>query len=125
MTEVLVVLILLQVKHLLVDWCWQPPFELNNKGTYGHWGGIRHALKNAVGTTACFAVAMPHLPIEAMALVMIVDFAMHYHIDYAKVSINARMGWRAEHPQFWWLIGADQFAHQLTYIWLIYTVVTD
>jgi len=50
MATVLLILLLLQIKHLIVDWCWQPAYEWQNKGTYGHWGGIRHALKNAIGT---------------------------------------------------------------------------
>lgn len=124
MTEIILVLALLQLKHLLVDWCWQPMYELSNKGTYGHWGGIRHALKNAVGTATCFAIAISNLGVELLLLITIVDFAVHYHVDWAKMNINTATGWTPNHPQFWWLTGADQFAHQLTYVFLVATVVT-
>jgi hypothetical protein len=29
--QVLFLLCLLQIKHLIVDWCWQPEYELKNK----------------------------------------------------------------------------------------------
>ncbi|MCX6783368.1 MAG: hypothetical protein NTZ20_05315 [Candidatus Levybacteria bacterium] len=44
----------LQIKHFLIDWFLQFPYEYKNKGTYGHWGGIRHAFKNGFGTAICF-----------------------------------------------------------------------
>lgn len=72
MWEVVLVLVLLQIKHLIVDWCWQPAYEYLNKGTYGHWGGVRHALKNAVGTAACFVPFVGFAPI--VLLVLITDF---------------------------------------------------
>ena len=48
------------------------------------------------------------------------DTFIHYHIDWAKMNLNARMGWGANtHEQFWWLLGLDQYLHALTYIGLI------
>jgi hypothetical protein len=48
------------------------------------------------------------------------DGVIHYHIDWAKMNLNARLGWGANtHEQFWWLLGLDQYLHALTYIVLI------
>lgn len=115
--EILLCLALLQIKHLLVDWCWQPAYEWQNKGTYGHWGGIRHALKNAVGTGMCF---VPFVGVWWVMLIMLLDFVAHYHVDYIKMRVNKTMGWGpTTHAEFWWLTGADQAAHQLCYmLWL-------
>jgi hypothetical protein len=117
MMELIVCLALLQIKHLIVDWCWQPAYEYLNKGTYGHWGGVRHALKNAVGTGACFVAFVEPLTV---LLILVGDFLLHYHIDYSKVNINKRMGWGpTTHAEYWALTGADQTAHQLCYLlWL-------
>ena len=113
--ELIVCLALLQIKHLIVDWCWQPAYEYANKGTYGHWGGVRHALKNAVGTAACFVAFVGFAPI--VLLVFLLDFVAHYHIDFFKVNLNKSMGWGpTTHAEFWWLTGADQAAHQLCYL---------
>ncbi len=116
-TVVLCLLVLLQIKHLIVDWCWQPPYEWQNKGSYGHWGGLRHALKNSLGTAACF---IPFVSPTTALVVLLIDFVVHYHIDWAKMNINRIKGWGPlTHSQFWALTGADQFAHQVTYIGLI------
>jgi len=117
MATVLLILLLLQIKHLIVDWCWQPAYEWQNKGTYGHWGGIRHALKNAIGTGLCFAFFVP-LPL--VAAIIAIDFIAHYHIDFTKMNINRIKGWGpTTHDQFWMLIGLDQFLHQITYLFLV------
>jgi len=122
MMELILCLALLQIKHLIVDWCWQPEYEYLNKGTFGHWGGVRHALKNAVGTAACFVAFVEPLTV---LWILVGDFLLHYHIDYAKVNLNTRMGWGpTTHAKFWWLTGADQAAHQLCYVlWLMLAFV--
>lgn len=119
--EIILCLAMLQLKHMIVDWCWQPPYEWQNKGTYAHWGGVRHALKNAVGTAVCF---LPFVSVNVMlpvfVLVVVGDFVAHYHIDFLKMNINRIKGWGpTTHEQFWWLTGADQTLHQLCYVlWL-------
>jgi hypothetical protein len=117
--EILICLIMLQLKHLVVDWCWQPEYEWRNKGTYGHWGGVRHALKNAVGTCACFVPFVTAWPL--LLWILVLDFMIHYHVDFGKMMINHHYAWSpTAHPQFWWLTGADQALHQLTYVLLIW-----
>lgn len=117
-------LILLQTKHLIVDWVWQPPFEHENKGIYGHWGGVRHALKNALGTVACVWLVYGGLPISGVYVaVFLFDFTVHYHIDWSKKQLTARyrLG-PTTHPEFWWLTGFDQYLHQLTYLVIVLAV---
>ena len=119
MTELLVVLMLLQVKHLVIDWILQPQWMWSKKHIYGHWGGIAHALFNALGTAVVISAFYGHF-----WLVLWAEFVLHYHIDYLKMNINKWTGWGANtHPQFWWLLGADQFAHQATYIGILMAVV--
>ena len=71
--QVLLTLLLLQTKHLIVDWLWQTPYELANKGTYGHAGGIQHAAKHAVLTVFCFAFLLNPIPLVG---VFCIDFLM-------------------------------------------------
>jgi hypothetical protein len=125
--EIVFCLLLLQIKHLIVDWCWQPAYEWQNKGTYGHWGGVRHALKNAVGTALCFVPFVDtQIMLPMVITIAILDFVAHYHIDFGKVNLNKRMGWGATtHAKFWWLTGADQAAHQICYLlWVFMMFVT-
>lgn len=118
---------LLNLKHFLVDFPWQPPFMWMNKGTYGHVGGISHALLHAFGTFFVFMILFnswdEHAAFAAIYLAGI-DAVVHYHIDWAKMNINKKMGWGpTTHPQFWTLTGLDQFLHQATYIGLLALVI--
>ena len=121
MGKLLVLLALLQAKHLIIDWILQPEWMWRNKGTYGHIGGIAHAALNAVFTSLCFLLVTNNL-----LLVLVVDFIAHYHIDWAKMNITRITKWGpTTSPKFWWLTGFDQFLHQITYIlliWLTYSL---
>jgi hypothetical protein len=110
------ILFLLQLKHLVIDWILQPAWMWQNKGTYGHLGGVSHAGVNALGTAACIGFFNPSI----FLTVLVLDFLAHYHIDWAKMNINRLTGWGpTTHPQFWWLTGFDQFLHQVTYLGLL------
>jgi hypothetical protein len=52
-----------------------------------------------------------------------IDFALHYHIDWAKININKRWNYTVENPKFWAWLGADQLAHSLTYLGLVWLTV--
>ena len=73
-----------------------------------------------VGTLFCFYW---YAPVAAWYLAL-ADGVIHYHVDWAKMNLNAKMGWGPNtHEQFWWLLGLDQFLHALTYIILVSTVI--
>lgn len=104
----------LLVKHFIWDFWYQPPYMWQNKGTFGHWGGIVHSGIHAV-TTFAILLFFTAMPIAVMA--MIFEFILHYLTDYAKMNINRVKGWGATtHNEFWQLTGFDQLVHQLTYI---------
>ena len=112
------ILILLFLKHFIVDFPLQNKFQWSNKGTYGHLGGILHSGLHGIGTFFCF-IFFTDLP-SAMCFA-IIDFSFHYHIDWVKMNINKKLGWGpTTHEQFWWLLGLDQLLHSLTYLMLVY-----
>jgi hypothetical protein len=115
--QVLLLLLLLQLKHLVIDWLWQTPYELANKGTYLHMGGQQHAVKHAFFSAVCFVFYTN--PVSCFG-VFFMDFLVHYHIDWAKVQLTQRTGWTASDPGFWWLTGVDQWCHQATYLALVW-----
>ena len=103
-------------KHFIVDFPLQVRYQWSNKGTYGHPGGILHAALHGMGTWVCFAWYAP----EAAIWLSLFDMVLHYHIDWAKMNLNAKLGWGPNtHEEFWWLLGLDQFLHALTYIGLV------
>lgn len=116
----LVLILLLSVKHFIVDFPLQVPYHYLNKGTYAHPGGVQHAFYHGVGTTLCFVWWAPF----ASILLGIIDFILHYHIDWAKMQINRKYNLTPTNSEkYWWLLGADQLAHMLTYIFLVSLVI--
>lgn len=113
MTEILLIITLLFLKHFIIDFPLQNKYQWSNKGTYGHPGGLLHAGLHGLGTFLClFWVDMA----AAVALAF-GDAGIHYHIDWAKMTLNDKLGLTPTNSEkFWWLLGLDQFLHALTYI---------
>lgn len=110
-------LLLLQVKHFLFDFVFQTPYQLKNKGNYAHPGGFLHAGLHVVATAVIlFAVGTTPWKI---AIVVIGEFLVHYHVDWGKEQITRRRG-QTSGPFFWQLIGLDQLLHQITYLAVVY-----
>ena len=113
-TALLVVLAILEVKHFLCDFPLQTLYQLQNKGRYGHPGGLAHAFIHIIGTAVCFVVVTPALWLGAAILAG--EFLFHYHADWAKEQWIRRHGYTATDNQYWWALGFDQLLHHLTYI---------
>ena len=93
------------------------PFLYKNKGTYGHFGGILHALIHSMGT---FVVLVFFTPVEVALLLSYIDGLFHYHIDWAKMNIGAKFGLKPDNSEwFWILLGFDQLLHFLTYYLIV------
>jgi hypothetical protein len=121
MNEALIIILLLFTKHFIVDFPLQTKFQWSNKGTYGHPGGILHAGLHGLGTYLC---VVWYAPVAAVYF-CVADMLIHYHIDWAKMNLNAKFSWGPNtHEQFWWLLGLDQYLHALTYVFLTFLIVT-
>jgi hypothetical protein len=109
------------IKHFIVDFPLQGPYQWMNKGTYGHPGGLLHAGLHGFWTLAILSVVVV-LPFAAMLALF--DAVVHYHIDWAKMNINKKYGWMPDkHPEFWVLLGLDQLLHSLTYIAILFFIL--
>ena len=121
MNITLQLILLLSLKHFIIDSPLQGPFQYRNKGTYAHAGGLLHSGLHGIGTVLVLCWYAPY----ASFIFGIVDFVVHYHIDWAKVNINKKLGWGpTTHEQFWWLLGLDQLLHTLTYIAFVCMITT-
>ena len=123
MTLVIILLALFGIKHFLVDFLWQTPKMLSEKGTYGATGGIEHAGAHAIGTTIILFLIFPwDLGAHALAILLGgLDGVIHYHIDWAKTNLSR--GLTPADRKFWVWLGADQGLHYLTYILIIGIIV--
>jgi hypothetical protein len=117
MNEIMI-LVLLFSKHFIVDFPLQTPYQWMNKGTYGHPGGLLHSGLHGLATFVIFSLFL--VSIKLALVLAIIDFVVHYHIDWAKVRINKHYGWSPDkHPEFWVLLGLDQYLHAMTYIAMV------
>ncbi len=115
------ILILLFFKHWIIDFLFQTDEQVAQKGIYGKWKGIEHSLQHGLGTVFVLAWFLPF--IETAIILGIVDFVCHYHIDWLKMKINKWRSLNITMPEFWFWLGADQFAHQLTYIFIVWCIL--
>lgn len=128
MTPAVLVMFWFIFKHFIADFMMQPAFMHQNKGTYGHYGGIVHAgfhsVWTAFGLLAFMATGLLDISETTITLIVLAEFVVHYHIDWAKMNINKKMGWGANtHAEFWYLTGFDQFLHMLTYVIILEIVI--
>lgn len=103
------------LKHFIAD------FLLQNRwiacGKDGRTGWFLplalHVAGHAVLTLAIAVSVAPRLWWLAL-----VDLAIHFAIDRSKCVLARSTRWTMEDARFWWLLGFDQFLHQVTNVGL-------
>ena len=118
----LAVLTWLMVKHFVADYFLQTKWMIVEKAEYGKLGGLVHAGEHAILTGVVLGIMGIGWP---TLLLMVIDFILHYQIDWTKS--NYLRGRFAFSPlpmdqsdyQYWWAMGLDQFGHYLTYVLIV------
>ena len=113
-------LALLFIKHYYIDFVNQDDEEVRHKGIYLDWRGVKHSIKQGLGTVIVFSIMGDSL-MGAWVLGFL-DFSLHYHIDWLKMNYGNR---DVTNPRFWNHLGLDQLAHYLTYLGLLWLLVGD
>jgi len=109
----------LLAKHAVADFFLQTQMIYRQKGIYGAPGGLLHAFLHILFTAPVFILFPGGTPSLAVAL-LAGEFAVHYHIDWAKEQIVHHYGWKFADRQYWSALGVDQFLHGLTYVGLLW-----
>lgn len=105
------------VKHWVVDFFLQPRYMWQNKGTYGHAGGLLHAGLHALVT---IFILLPVFRDWRAIVCGLVEGILHYHIDWCKENLKTRFQLDpTKHEAYWYLLGTDQFLHYMTYILIL------
>jgi hypothetical protein len=81
--------------------------------------GISHTTDHMYCTLIAMLAFSFFSPIGAFAIIFVtlVEGVVHYLVDYTKVKYGSKDNTK---PIFWSQFGADQLAHQLTYIWMVW-----
>ena len=107
-------LVLFEVKHFVCDFVLQTAYQYRNKGIYGHPAGFVHAGLHVAGSLP--AVLIMTETAWLIAAILAAEFAVHYHVDWLKEQINKRHALSFNDARYWWVFGADQLIHQMTYV---------
>jgi hypothetical protein len=111
-----------QCKHFLCDFVWQTQRQVQTKGIYGHLGGIEHAGLHAL--TSLPAILILTRAPAAIAAVVIVEFIVHYHVDWTKARIDRVKALSVQDSVYWVYFGLDQLVHQLTYLGIVAVLIS-
>jgi len=113
----LVSLAVFQLKHFVCDFSLQTPRQIAAKGFYGRQGGLEHAGLHAVASIPALLVLTQS--VAAIAIVVVVEFAVHYHVDFVKARIDKSQGLSDTSRAYWVVFGLDQLVHQMTYLVIV------
>lgn len=114
----LILLFLLQVKHLFADFFMQTARMLTNRETYLHMGRGQHAGIHA--GLSLLALLLLGAPLLFSVGLCVLEWLVHYHIDWAKARYSGGRNQTPSDAGYWRAFGTDQLMHQLTYIAMIW-----
>lgn len=116
-----VLLFLLQTKHLFADFYMQTPRMLRDRGVYLHMGRLQHAALHALGSL--LAMVLVGVPLGLAVVIAVVEWAVHFHIDWGKGRWSDHTGHGPENAGYWRAFGVDQALHQWTYLVMVWVAV--
>lgn len=111
-----------QVKHFICDYILQTRYQFSNKGFYGHPGGLLHTGLHGLASIPALLV-FTRSP-ATIGIIVVAEMVVHYHTDWLKETIDRTMKWTYSDAAYWWVFGADQLVHQLTYLAIIVIMAT-
>jgi len=120
--DVLLALVLFQLKHYLTDFHWQTIWIVQTKGRYGHPGGLIHAGLHGLLSLPVLLLVAPFAPV-LFTVILIFEMVLHYHIDWIKARVVSQRGIDERDSAYWHYLGLDQAAHQLTYVAMLAALI--
>ena len=116
--ELLILLLLLQIKHCYADFVLQTYMQTVKKGVWMDPIGISHTLDHIYCSLIALLLFSIFVPLSAVSilLVSLVEGVVHYLVDYTKVKYGSKDNTK---PLFWTQFGLDQLAHQATYLAMV------
>lgn len=116
--ELLLLLLLLQIKHCYADFVLQTYMQTVKKGVWMDPIGISHTLDHVYCTLIVLLLFSLFVPLNAVGILLVsfVEGIVHYLVDYTKVKYGSKDNTK---PLFWTQFGLDQLAHQATYLAMV------
>jgi hypothetical protein len=117
--EILLLLLLLQIKHWHADFKIQTYMQTVKKGVWLDPVGISHSADHIWHTLVALVIFNIFVPLSALSMLVVafVEGVVHYIIDFIKVKYGIKDNTK---PLFWNQFGLDQLAHQVTYLIMVW-----
>jgi ascorbate-specific PTS system EIIC-type component UlaA len=110
-----------QIKHFACDFALQTQRQIQAKGNYGQLAGMEHSGLHAIASLPALLI-LSNSPIT-IAIVMISEFLVHYHVDWSKARIDKTYRWSDTSAPYWIVFGLDQLIHQMTYLVIVFVLI--
>lgn len=114
--DIVLIMLILFTKHFIIDFINQTNEEVESKGKYLEILGMWHSIKHGIAT---MIIMVPFCGFYWAIVAGLIDYILHYHIDYFKMRIGKSMNLNPSNKAFWIIIGLDQYLHTLTYMFII------
>ncbi len=114
----LLLMVLLQIKHLFADYFLQTPRMLSRRGVYLHLGRAEHALLHAILTFLSLMII--GAPLVFSSVIALIEWGVHFHIDWLKGRHAEARQYTPADAAYWRAFGTDQLAHHLTYVAIVW-----
>jgi hypothetical protein len=120
--DILLLLLLLQIKHCYSDFVIQTYAQTVHKGIYRDPIGISHSVDHTWTSLLALLIFSLFVPVNLITVVWlcILEGILHYHIDWVKVKYGCKDHTK---PLHWAQFGYDQLAHQITYMFMIWVLL--
>jgi hypothetical protein len=120
--EILLLLLLFQIKHWYADFKIQTYMQTVKKGVWLDPIGMSHTADHIWTTLVCLMLFSAFYPLAAstILIVAICEGVYHYFIDYTKVKYGCKDNTK---PLFWNQFGLDQLAHQISYLVIVWFIL--
>ncbi len=110
---------LFTIKHSIADVFLQTYHTDVDKSKYISWKSHRHYIEHGACT---FIILLWFVNPIFAALASLLDYLIHWHVDWLKTSFCLRTGIKRNTPLFWRIHTLDQMAHFGTYGLIVYFV---
>ena len=116
--DILILLLLIQIKHCYADFVLQTYMQTVKKGVWMDPVGISHTLDHIYCSLIALLLFSLFVPLSAFSILLVsfVEGVIHYLVDYTKVKYGSKDNTK---PLFWTQFGLDQLAHQATYLAMV------
>lgn len=120
--KILLLIALLQIKHLIADFYLQTVWMLTNRERYLHLGRATHATIHSAFSVIIFALF--GTPLTWLVVLFLLEFVIHFHVDCWKARENIAKSLTPQDAGFWRAMGMDQTVHHLTNLFMVWLWVT-